>query len=171
LPQLHWQRKLCLPTARTTRWQWTSGMSQRALSVCDSVLNAWQPRQVLIGSGGDWTAIIGTFTLKRIAKIEMPLSQVRCYLEPVPIALVSSVDGGQHHDHGLANGDGVLSLRPERAPPSTPPLPRKRPHRRLGGRGGRRREADRIEKTRLGRAGSSRSWIAWGTTIFRRREP
>jgi hypothetical protein len=29
----------------------------------------------------------------------------------------------------------------------------------------------RIRKIRLGRAGSSRSWIAWGTTVLRRREP
>jgi hypothetical protein len=33
------------------------------------------------------------------------------------------------------------------------------------------REAGRIGKTTLGRAGSSRSWTAWGPTIFRRREP
>jgi putative transposase len=33
------------------------------------------------------------------------------------------------------------------------------------------RGAGRIGKTRVRRASSSRSWIAWDTTIFRRREP
>jgi len=47
---------------------------------------------------GDWTATIGgTGTLKRMAKIEMPVSQVRRYLEPGPIVPVSSaLDGARN---------------------------------------------------------------------------
>ena len=43
---------------------------------------------------GDWRAIIGTRILKRMAKIEMPVSQIRRYLEPGPIVLVSSALAG-----------------------------------------------------------------------------
>ena len=50
--------------------------------------------------------------MKNFKKKDFPVSDVRRFIEPGPIVLVSSRLEGQdqHHDHGLAHGHGVLAV-------------------------------------------------------------
>ncbi len=50
--------------------------------------------------------------MPRYTKIDFPVDNVRRFLEPGPIVLVSSAhkERDQHHDHGLAHGDGVSAF-------------------------------------------------------------
>ena len=52
------------------------------------------------------------FAVKNFKKKDFPVSDVRRFIEPGPIVLVSSRLEGQeqHHDHGLAHGHGFLAF-------------------------------------------------------------
>jgi hypothetical protein len=54
----------------------------------------------------------GEVSMNTFAKIDFPVSDIRRFLEPSPIVLISSARKGRtkHHDDGLAHADGIPAV-------------------------------------------------------------